>query len=99
MELYNLASDGEERNDVAADHPELVSQLHEQLFGYLDAVGAKYPMHDPLYDEALEKRTWKRYATVRLPRLEAQRMKFLSKDFDPGNNWWGSEVKSGHNAA
>ncbi|MEX0983065.1 MAG: sulfatase [Bacteroidales bacterium] len=93
VELYNLASDGEEHNDVAADHPALVSQLHEQLFGYLDAVGAKFPVHDPLYDEALEEAYLVKVHNVRLPQLEAQRMKFLSKDFDPGNNWWGSEVE------
>jgi len=27
-----------------------------------------------------------------MPQLEKQRLEFLSKDFDPGNNWWGSEV-------
>jgi arylsulfatase A-like enzyme len=92
VELYNLASDGTERNDVADGHPELVRQLHEQLFGYLDAVGAKFPLHDPLYDETLEKEHLEKVRKVRLPQLEAQRMNFLSKDFDPGNNWWGSEV-------
>jgi len=24
------------------------------------------------------------------PRLENQRMRFLSEGFEPGNNWWGS---------
>jgi len=28
-----------------------------------------------------------------LPKLEKQRLSFLSEYFDPGNNWWGSEVK------
>ncbi|MCA1747961.1 MAG: hypothetical protein LC655_09710 [Bacteroidales bacterium] len=77
----------------SADHPELVGQLHEQLFGFLNAVGAKFPVHDPLYDAALEEAHLEKVRTVRLPRLEAQRMEFLSKDFDPGNNWWGSEVE------
>jgi hypothetical protein len=44
------------------------------------------------YDEALEKEYLEKVRTVRLPRLEAQRMEFLSEDFDPGNNWWGSKV-------
>ncbi|MEX2371492.1 MAG: sulfatase-like hydrolase/transferase, partial [Bacteroidales bacterium] len=92
VELYNLKLDEEEHNDVAGEHPELVRRLHEQLFGYLDAVGAKFPVHDPLYDEALEKEHLEKVRSVRMPRLEAQRMEFLSKEFDPGNNWWGSEV-------
>jgi len=28
----------------------------------------------------------------RWPALEKQRMNILSKDFDPGNKWWGSMV-------
>jgi hypothetical protein len=27
-----------------------------------------------------------------MPQLEKQRLEFLSEDFDPGNNWWGSQT-------
>lgn len=91
-ELYNLNKDMEERRDVAADHTELAGKLSGQLFAYLDEVGAFYPEKDPLYDPAKEQEYLDRVRNVRMPALEKQRLDFLSKDFDPGNNWWGSEV-------
>lgn len=91
-ELYNLEKDLEEANDVANENRELAEQLSDQLFTYLNEVGALYPEKDPLYDPALEKEYLERMENVRLPALEKQRMDFLSKDFDPGNDWWGSNV-------
>lgn len=91
-ELYNLDRDLEENHDVAADHAELVAELSSQLFAYLEEVGALYPEKDPQYDPAKEQEYLDRVRNVRMPALEKQRMEFLSKDFDPGNNWWGSEV-------
>ncbi|WP_235941029.1 sulfatase [Cyclobacterium roseum] len=91
-ELYNLDQDLEENHDVAADHVELVAELSNQLFDYLEEVGALYPEKDPQYDPAKEQEYLDRVRNVRMPALEKQRMEFLSRDFDPGNNWWGSEV-------
>ena len=91
-ELYNLKSDREESTDVSAENPELVNQLSKQLFGYLNEVGARFPEKDPMYDAALEKQHLARIRTELMPRLEKQRLQFLSKDFDPGNNWWGSQT-------
>ncbi|WP_162340547.1 sulfatase [Cyclobacterium salsum] len=91
-ELYNLDQDLEEDHDVAADHVELVAELSNQLFAYLEEVGALYPEKDPQYDPAKEQEYLDRVRNVRMPALEKQRMEFLSKEFDPGNNWWGSEV-------
>ncbi|WP_439484182.1 sulfatase [Cyclobacterium plantarum] len=91
-ELYNLDQDMEENHDVAAENSELAGRLSEQLFAYLDEVGALYPEKDPMYDPAKEQEYLKRVRNVRMPALEKQRMEFLSKDFDPGNQWWGSDV-------
>jgi arylsulfatase A-like enzyme len=91
-ELYNLKTDLEEQNDVAAENAALTKQLSEQLFTLLDEMGARYPEKDPLYDAEKEKAHLERVKNVVWPRLEKQRMEFLSKDFDPGNNWWGSRV-------
>ncbi|MBW6535670.1 MAG: sulfatase [Mariniphaga sp.] len=92
-ELYNLKTDWEETTNVLAENPELTNQLSEQLFAYLNEVGARFPEHDPEYNEELEKQHLERVRTVRMPQLEKQRLEFLSKDFDPGNNWWGSQVE------
>jgi arylsulfatase A-like enzyme len=91
-ELYNLKNDEEETTDVAAEHKGIVSELSEKLFNYLDEVGAKFPVKDPEYDEQKEKEYLQQVVNERLPRLEKQRLEFLSKDYDPGNNWWGSMV-------
>jgi arylsulfatase A-like enzyme len=91
-ELYNLETDLEETTDVSAENPELVADLSKQLFEMLNAMGARYPEKDPEYNEELEKQYLERIRTVRMPQLEKQRLEFLSKDFNPGNNWWGSMV-------
>jgi len=91
-ELYNLKTDEDETTDVAAEHKEIVKELSEKLFSYLDEVGAKFPTKDPEYDPQKEKEYLERVKNVRMPRLEKQRLEFLSKDWNPGNKWWGSMV-------
>lgn len=91
-ELYNLKNDLGETTDVTKDNSELAKQLSEKLFTYLNEVGASYPEKDPEWTEELEQMKLEKERNVRWPNLEKQRMKFLSNDFDPGNNWWGSMV-------
>lgn len=92
-ELYNLNTDLEETTDVSVANPELTKQLSEQLLGYLNQVGARFPEQDPEYQEELERKHLEWVENVRLPQLEKQRLEFLAKDFEPGNNWWGSSVE------
>ena len=89
--LYNLKSDLGETTDLSAENPELVNRLGKQLFAYLNEAGARFPEKDPQYDEELEKQHLERVRTELMPRLEKQRLQFLSKDYNPGNNWWGSQ--------
>jgi arylsulfatase A-like enzyme len=89
-ELYNLKTDLSEKSNIAGDHPVLVKELSTKLFKYLYDVGAKFPEKDPLYSANAEKQYLDGIAGIKLPQLEEQRMKILSKDFDPKNNWWGS---------
>jgi hypothetical protein len=56
-------------------------------------VSAHFPEKDPEYNEEAERKHLEWVRNQRLPQLEKQRMKFLSKDFEPGNNWWGSLVE------
>ena len=91
-ELYNLIEDPEERRNVSKENVELLEQLSRKLFNYLDEVGAKFPEKDPEYNQDLEKEYLDRIINNRWPQLEKQRLKFLSKDFDPGNKWWGSKL-------
>lgn len=91
-ELYNLKLDLEEISDVSTKNAEVVKQLSEKLFVMLDEMSACYPTKDPEYSAEKEKQYLQRVVNKRLPQLEKQRMNFLSKDFNPKNNWWGSYV-------
>jgi arylsulfatase A-like enzyme len=91
-ELYNLKTDPEETSDLAGKNPELANKLSKQLFAFLLETGARFPEKDPEYSEELEQKHLERIVNERLPQLEKQRLNLLSKDYDPGNNWWGSEV-------
>lgn len=92
QELYNLRTDRGEVHDLSKDHPELVRKLSDRLFRYLDSVGAKYPVKDPEYSREAERRYLENVEKNMLPQLEKQRLHYLSDDFDPGNNWWGSKI-------
>jgi arylsulfatase A-like enzyme len=89
-ELYNLKTDMEEQTDVAFENPEKVKQLSKKLFNYLNEVDARFPEKDPEWTAEKEKQYLENVIKKRLPQLEKQRLDFLSKDFDPGNNWWES---------
>ncbi len=89
-ELYDLETDLEETTDVSAEHPVMVEALRNDLFTFLSEVKAKFPEQDPEYDPAKEKAYLETVRTERLPKLEAQRLGFLSEGYDPGNGWWGS---------
>lgn len=91
-ELFNLNSDPGEHEDVSADNPDMVKKMSQILTEWLLSAGARYPERDPEYNEALKKRQLEDVMNIKLPMLEKQRMEYLSKDFDPENNWWGSKV-------
>ncbi|MCK3683708.1 sulfatase [Maribellus sp. YY47] len=91
-ELYNLKDDKAETSDVSADHPGLVKQLNEELFVQLNEMGAKYPSRDPEWTAEKGEQYLQQVIKKRWPQLEKQRLEFLSPDFNPGNNWWGSRI-------
>lgn len=49
-ELFDLAIDLGEQNDLAAREPERVTQLREELHAWQQQVDAKYPIANPHYD-------------------------------------------------
>lgn len=91
-ELYNLKTDLSETTDVSIKNPELVQRLHAELFDYLKKTGARFPEKDPEYSEEVEKEYRLKIVNSLLPQLENQRKAMLSPDFNPKNNWWGSQV-------
>jgi len=91
-ELYNLRTDLSEKKDVSGENPKIAKQMKTDLFDYLKKVGAKFPEKDPVYSGEAEKKYLQDIVKNKLPQLEKQRLQFLSKDFDPKNDWWGSSV-------
>ncbi len=51
-ELYNLASDIGETLDLAPIHPELVTELADQLYKWRESIGAQMPTPNPNFDPA-----------------------------------------------
>lgn len=72
---------------------DLVIEMSGKLFDYLLEGNAKFPEKDPMYDAEKEAQYLERIKSQLMPRLEEDRMRYLSKDFDPKNSWWGSEVE------
>jgi len=91
-ELFNLKNDLEETTNLAAELPDKVEQMSSQLFAILDEMGAKYPKRDAQWTPEKEAAYRKFIIEKRWPQLEKQRLEFLSPNFDPGNNWWGSKI-------
>ena len=81
-----------ETTDIAASNADRVKMMSQKLFTMLDEMGARYPEKDPTWTAEREKKYMENIVNKRWPSLEKQRKQFLSKDFDPGNKWWGSMV-------
>ncbi|GAA5222348.1 sulfatase [Membranihabitans marinus] len=89
-ELYSMANDLFENNDVSAENPVLVEELYDELQSYLASVKARYPVPDPLFD--IEERRLRNVniEEVLQQRLEDLRVQRLSEDYSPNADWWGS---------
>jgi len=89
-ELYNIAQDPSEQNNVASQFPEITNKLRIQLQDWLASVNAKFPEEDEEFN--INKREAYNIKIVEklLPKLEKQRLKMLTKDFKPNKDWWGS---------
>ncbi len=91
-ELYNLATDPSEQRDVSNKNPAVVSQLNEKLMTWLISQNANLPELDPNYNQELAQKRHDNIINELWPRLEKQRLEYLSSDFDPKNEWWGSNI-------
>jgi len=89
-ELYNLTKDPGESSNVANQNPVVAKELRGKLLAWLEEVGARYPEPDENYNKDLDERRQKYIVEEKWPELEKQRMLFLSEDFKPNKDWWGS---------
>ncbi len=60
LELYNLAHDPGEANDLAATHPDRVRSMHAALKAWRKEVQAQLPQRNPACDPARADESWSR---------------------------------------
>lgn len=90
-ELYNLKNDPKEQNNLANEYFAKVDSLKNQLMAWLEKTDAKYPKADPLFSLDSFKMKLKFYEETLMPRLEKRRKQKLRKNWQPNNDWWGSD--------
>ncbi len=91
-ELYNLADDPGEKNDISEQFPEIMNSLRSDLLTWLEESNAKYPVIDTLYDETFSNNRLTESNKRLITRLEKNRLLMLDPDWKPNDNWWGSSV-------
>ena len=92
QELYNLEVDPGETIDVLSENTQVAERLGDLLQSYLEKVNAKVPSKDTDFNETLAKTSHREKREVLMPRLEAERLEFLSDNFEPNNTWWDSKL-------
>ncbi len=89
-ELYDVATDMKEENNLASTQKERRDALREKLDRWLTNTGAKFPTTNPQYDATRAAEQRETIRTRQLPALERQHADYLSPDFEPDRTWWGS---------
>ncbi len=87
-ELYNLALDVGEQNNLAAQQPSRVRALRSALDAWLIEVDASLPTPNPKFDERKYAKSLEQLYRAGLPRRERDHAKFLQPDFQPRGGWW-----------
>jgi arylsulfatase A-like enzyme len=91
-ELYDLEGDSGEQNDVLAENCAKSAQLRQRLDRWLARVDAEFPTPDPQHDPGKEKARLHELEHEFMPQLEAQHAEYLNPDWQPNEDWWGSQV-------
>ena len=91
-ELYDIFQDPEEVNDIASMNSKLTEDLFSELMDHLTKREAKFAALDPMFDQDSLDMKQQFYRTKLKERLEEQRLKKISKDWKPNENWWGSTI-------
>lgn len=96
-ELYDLANDPGEQNDLADQYvlaDEGASQaisLARTLTAWLTQTGAKMPIANPRFDTRKASQNLLQDRCLRLPMEERLSRQLLKEDWQPNPTWWGSQ--------
>ena len=91
-ELYDLVSDPGEQTDCAPEHPSRAAELRAALDAWLAETDARFPTRDSEYDETKERQRLRELETDFMQRLEKQHADYLDINWQPNDDWWGSQV-------
>jgi arylsulfatase A-like enzyme len=91
-ELYNLDYEPTEQLNFADKFPKRTLELSEKLKAWLTEVDAQLPTADPEFNQEKANQYHDMLVNELMPKLEKQRKDFLSEDFKPNADWWGSMV-------
>lgn len=91
-ELYDLTNDPAERQDLSRAFPDRTKILRGQLLDWLEEVDALYLSPDTNYDSAAAADRARFYADTLRIRLEQQRLDRFRPDWQPNEDWWGSQI-------
>lgn len=88
VELYNVAQDIGEQDNLADKHPQRTAKLLGELKAWQKSVGAKFPVPNPRFNADKLKMRLAQLEKYGNPKREAQHANFLKPDFRPRNGWW-----------
>ncbi|WP_299012536.1 sulfatase [uncultured Polaribacter sp.] len=92
QELFKLPSTEKDDLNVVEKRPKIAQDLSNQLMNWLQEVGAKYPVKDLRFDALKREKRLINIKNNKWKSLEEERLKVLSKDFKPNENWWKSKI-------
>ena len=75
-----------------SERPELTAQLRQRLDEWLEEVDAKFPVPDVEFDPAKKAARLERLRTMGMAKLEAEHAEYLDPQWQPNDDWWGSQV-------
>ena len=91
-ELYDLEKDLGERNDVLKYNEALARTMQDEMMTWLKEMETQYAEADPEWDQEARAQRLSDHKNVLMPKLERQRQEMLSPDWQPDEDWWGSEL-------
>jgi len=78
VELFDLAKDPSESNDVAATNVDFTAKLHDELTAWREKAGVQLNKPNPDYDKAAGEAIYKAFDTSNMPRA-AQAVELFEK--------------------
>ncbi len=87
-ELYNVAEDIGEQNDLSEKHPDRVETMLADLKQWQKDVDASYPTRNQDYNEAADARSMQNLKEKGVPNREREHAQYLKPDFTPRGGWW-----------